>query len=266
MFGFLLPLPLVGGLGARVAIFVLILYALLPIIRTTVSGIRSVDRVVVEAATALGMTERQFLWQVRVAACASVDCRGHPRGFGDWRRDRDDSGGCRRRRARRVHLPRALDGRSHGHSRRSRAGRGAGARGRRHVALGRAQLLAAPPATDDRVRPCGGRLPDPPGRRGERGHARAPGRRAGRVQELHGADRPWRDPGADHRGSRPRSSRTPAEPGRHVHLRSRRARAATSTSTSSTPARPTPPSSRTRWKPIRRACSLGCAIDMPKSG
>jgi osmoprotectant transport system permease protein len=66
MFGFLLPLPLVGGLGARVAIFVLILYALLPIIRTTVSGIRSVDRVVVEAATALGMTERQILWQVQL--------------------------------------------------------------------------------------------------------------------------------------------------------------------------------------------------------
>src|SRR5690349_22875363 len=33
MFGFLLPLPLVGGLGARVAIVVLILYALLPIIK-----------------------------------------------------------------------------------------------------------------------------------------------------------------------------------------------------------------------------------------
>ena len=38
MFGFLLPLPFVGGLGARVAIIVLILYALLPIVRTTVAG------------------------------------------------------------------------------------------------------------------------------------------------------------------------------------------------------------------------------------
>jgi osmoprotectant transport system permease protein len=66
MFGFLLPLPLVGGLGARVAIFVLILYALLPIIRTTVSGIRSLDPVVIEAATALGMTARQILWQVQL--------------------------------------------------------------------------------------------------------------------------------------------------------------------------------------------------------
>ena len=50
MFGFLLPLPLIGGLGARVAIVVLILYALLPIIRTTTAGLWSVDRVLIEAA------------------------------------------------------------------------------------------------------------------------------------------------------------------------------------------------------------------------
>jgi osmoprotectant transport system permease protein len=64
MFGFLLPLPLVGGLGARVAIVVLIVYALLPIIRTTVAGLTSVDRALVEAGTALGMTRRQLLRQV----------------------------------------------------------------------------------------------------------------------------------------------------------------------------------------------------------
>ncbi len=66
MFGFLLPLPLIGGLGARLAIIVLILYALLPIIRTTVSGVKSVDPVLVEAATALGMTTRQILWKVQL--------------------------------------------------------------------------------------------------------------------------------------------------------------------------------------------------------
>ena len=38
MFGFLLPLPIVGGLGARVAITVLTLYAVLPFVRTTVAG------------------------------------------------------------------------------------------------------------------------------------------------------------------------------------------------------------------------------------
>jgi osmoprotectant transport system permease protein len=66
MFGFLLPLPLVGGLGARVAILVLILYALLPIVRTTTAGLRSLDRVIVEAGTALGMTPWQLLREVQL--------------------------------------------------------------------------------------------------------------------------------------------------------------------------------------------------------
>ena len=39
MFGFLLPVPLIGGVGARAAIVVLILYGLLPIVRTTIAGL-----------------------------------------------------------------------------------------------------------------------------------------------------------------------------------------------------------------------------------
>jgi osmoprotectant transport system permease protein len=66
MFGFLLPLPLIGGLGARLAITVLIVYALLPIVRTTVAGIKSVDSALVEAGMALGMTPRQLLRQVQL--------------------------------------------------------------------------------------------------------------------------------------------------------------------------------------------------------
>ncbi len=66
MFGFLLPLPFIGGLGARVAIFVLILYALLPIVRTTTAGLRSIDRVLVEAGTAMGMTSGQLMRQVEL--------------------------------------------------------------------------------------------------------------------------------------------------------------------------------------------------------
>jgi osmoprotectant transport system substrate-binding protein/osmoprotectant transport system permease protein len=66
MFGFLLPLPFIGGLGARVAVVVLILYALLPVVRTTIAGIRGVDPALVEAGTALGMTPRQLLWRVQL--------------------------------------------------------------------------------------------------------------------------------------------------------------------------------------------------------
>jgi osmoprotectant transport system permease protein len=61
LLGFLLPLPLIGGLGSRTALVTLSLYAVLPIIRTTVSGIRQVDRAVIEAGLAMGMTDRELL-------------------------------------------------------------------------------------------------------------------------------------------------------------------------------------------------------------
>src|SRR2546421_13028956 len=67
LFGFLIPLPFIGGIGARTAIVALVLYALLPIIRGTVTGILGVDRNVREAAVAMGMTDRQVLWQGRWA-------------------------------------------------------------------------------------------------------------------------------------------------------------------------------------------------------
>jgi osmoprotectant transport system permease protein len=61
MFGFLLPVPLVGGVGARAALVVLILYGLLPIVRTTIAGLRGIDPVVREAGVAMGMTDRELL-------------------------------------------------------------------------------------------------------------------------------------------------------------------------------------------------------------
>ena len=61
LFGFLLPLPLIGGIGARTALVALILYALLPVIRTTAAGLRSIDPAILEAADAMGMTPAQRL-------------------------------------------------------------------------------------------------------------------------------------------------------------------------------------------------------------
>jgi osmoprotectant transport system permease protein len=66
MFGFLLPVPLVGGVGARAALVVLILYGLLPIVRTTIAGLRGIDPAIREAGVALGMTPRQLLRQVEL--------------------------------------------------------------------------------------------------------------------------------------------------------------------------------------------------------
>ncbi|HEY6211869.1 MAG TPA: ABC transporter permease subunit, partial [Vicinamibacterales bacterium] len=61
MFGFLLPVPLVGGVGPRAALVVLILYGLLPIVRTTIAGLRGIDASVLDAADAMGMTPRERL-------------------------------------------------------------------------------------------------------------------------------------------------------------------------------------------------------------
>src|SRR5437867_11158460 len=64
MFGFLLPVPLIGGVGARAAAFVLILYGLLPIIRTTIAGLNGIEGAIRDAGVAMGMTPRELLWQV----------------------------------------------------------------------------------------------------------------------------------------------------------------------------------------------------------
>jgi len=76
LFGFLIPLPLIGGIGARTAIVALIVYALLPILRNTHAGIRSVDPAIVAAATGLGMTGRQRLWWVELPLALPVVLAG----------------------------------------------------------------------------------------------------------------------------------------------------------------------------------------------
>ena len=66
LLGFLLPLPFIGGIGPRIAIVALILYALLPIVRSTAAGLRSIDPAVIDAGVAMGMTARQLLWLVEL--------------------------------------------------------------------------------------------------------------------------------------------------------------------------------------------------------
>lgn len=72
LFGFLIPVPFIGGIGSRTAIVALTLYALLPILRNTCVGLAGVDRNVVEAARAMGMTDAQILWRVELPLSASV--------------------------------------------------------------------------------------------------------------------------------------------------------------------------------------------------
>jgi len=76
LFGFLIPLPLIGGIGKHTAIVALVLYALLPVLRNTLAGILGVDPAVRESAVAMGMTGRQLLWQVELPLAARTILAG----------------------------------------------------------------------------------------------------------------------------------------------------------------------------------------------
>jgi osmoprotectant transport system permease protein len=64
LFGFLIPLPFIGGIGTRTALVALTVYAVLPILRSTITGIQGVQATVIECAVAMGLTPRQVLWRV----------------------------------------------------------------------------------------------------------------------------------------------------------------------------------------------------------
>src|SRR5579864_8013653 len=76
LFGFLIPIPFIGGIGKRTAIVALVLYALLPILRNTYVGLTGIDPAVLEAAEAMGMTTTQILWRVRLPLALAVILAG----------------------------------------------------------------------------------------------------------------------------------------------------------------------------------------------
>jgi osmoprotectant transport system permease protein len=76
LFGFLIPVPVIGGIGTRTALVALTLYALLPILRNTVTGIAGVEPALREAGRGMGMTDRQLLLRVELPLAASVILAG----------------------------------------------------------------------------------------------------------------------------------------------------------------------------------------------
>lgn len=76
LFGFLIPLPILGGIGARTAIVALVLYAILPILRNTYVGLTGIDPAILEAAEAMGMTENQVMFRVRLPLAKSFILAG----------------------------------------------------------------------------------------------------------------------------------------------------------------------------------------------
>jgi osmoprotectant transport system permease protein len=76
LFGFLIPIPFIGGIGAHTAIVALVIYALLPILRNTVTGILGVDPAVRDSAVAMGMTRGQILRMVELPLAAPTIVSG----------------------------------------------------------------------------------------------------------------------------------------------------------------------------------------------
>ena len=76
LFGFLLPVPYIGGIGKHTAILCLVLYSLLPVLRNTIVGICSVDAPLRESAIAMGMTDRQLLQMVELPLAAPTILAG----------------------------------------------------------------------------------------------------------------------------------------------------------------------------------------------
>ncbi len=73
MFGLLIPLL---GLGAGPALVALVLYAMLPILRNTYAGLKSVDPAILDAARGIGVSRSAVLWRVRLPLAGPVILTG----------------------------------------------------------------------------------------------------------------------------------------------------------------------------------------------
>jgi len=76
IFGFLISVPFLGGIGKVPAIVALTLYALLPIIRNTYIGINSINLAIKEAGIGMGMTDQQLLLKVEIPLALPVILAG----------------------------------------------------------------------------------------------------------------------------------------------------------------------------------------------
>lgn len=76
LFGLLIPIPIIGGIGVVPAIVALTLYSFLPIIRNTYTGITGIDPAIREAGRGMGMTDWQLLRQVEIPLALSVILAG----------------------------------------------------------------------------------------------------------------------------------------------------------------------------------------------
>jgi osmoprotectant transport system permease protein len=75
-FALLIPIPIIGGIGLGPALLVLSLYSLLPILRNTYVGVRSVDPALLDASRGQGMTSWEILYMVELPLSAPIIVAG----------------------------------------------------------------------------------------------------------------------------------------------------------------------------------------------
>jgi glycine betaine/choline ABC-type transport system substrate-binding protein/ABC-type proline/glycine betaine transport system permease subunit len=73
LLGFLIP---VFGIGSKPAIVMVVLYSLLPIVKSTFTGLNNIDEAIVEAGEGIGLTKSQILLKVRFPLAMSVIMSG----------------------------------------------------------------------------------------------------------------------------------------------------------------------------------------------
>lgn len=73
LFGFLIPF---SGIGNTTATIALTVYALLPMVRNTYTGITGIDREIIEAARGMGSTPLQILYRVQLPLAFPVILSG----------------------------------------------------------------------------------------------------------------------------------------------------------------------------------------------
>ena len=107
LFGFLIPIPFIGGIGPRTVIVALVLYGLLPILQKYIGrNPLSVDAAVCDSAIAMGMTDGQLLRQVQLPLAARTIIAGIRVATVTTNWYSDHSGRHRRWRAGSIYFPR----------------------------------------------------------------------------------------------------------------------------------------------------------------
>ncbi|ADQ15201.1 ABC transporter permease [Halanaerobium hydrogeniformans] len=75
LYGILMTIP-AFGLNIRSAVFALVLYSMIPILRNVYTALNGVNPAIIESARAMGMSERQILWKIQFPLALPVIIAG----------------------------------------------------------------------------------------------------------------------------------------------------------------------------------------------